>query len=124
MRRSQCLLIVTALTIGVFNIPTDTFAQDRPAQTGPPTWVVEAWQSGAEPVAPKNGPPAWVIEAWKSGERSQRRFGPPRWIAARHRRALELGLPGPPAEVISAWGNGEGKSFPGPPDFVLEILGF
>lgn len=73
------------------------------AEQGPPAFVVEAWETVEAPVVPENGPPAWV--------------------QARHAMAQELGLPGPPPEIIEAWQNGEGFDLPGPPDFVLELLG-
>ena len=98
----------------------------EPGETpqGPPDFVLEAWESGEAPVPPQGGPPAWVIEAWQNGERPDAGgFGPPAWVVERHRMAAELGLPGPPAEVIEAWENGEGFDLPGPPDFVLELLG-
>lgn len=92
-------------------------------QQGPPDFVLETSESGEAP----DGPPAWVVEAWQNGEQPgtdvDGEFGPPAWVVERHRRAAELGLPGPPAEVIEAWKNGEGPDLPGPPDFVLDLLG-
>ena len=90
----------------------------------PPAFVVEAWERGEAPV-PENGPPAWVIESWTNGEhlRAGGGFGPPKWVQERHVMGQELGLPGPPPEVIEAWQNGEGFDLPGPPDFVLDLLG-
>lgn len=121
MRNSK--LIVLAFLIGTVAVSANADAQ-KPAQAGPPAWVIEAWESGDAPVVPANGPPAWVVEAWQNGVQSTRPDGPPPWIAARHSLALEIGLPGPPPEVIQAWENGEGFDLPGPPNFVLDLLGF
>lgn len=94
---------------------------------GPPNSALEAWESGDGALADQNGPPTWVVEAWQNGEHPGANpggeFGPRPWVVERHRRAAELGLPGPPAEVIEAWQNGEESDLPGPPDFVLDILG-
>ncbi len=126
MRKTKSIRVLPALAfvVGTVAISVNAHAQ-KPAQAGgPPAWVLEAWESGEAPVVPENGPPAWVVEAWQNGERPVRPNGPPPWIAARHEMAKELGLPGPPSEVIEAWENGEGFDLPGPPDFVLDLLGF
>jgi len=68
------------------------------------------------------GPPGWVVQAWENGERAQPTVMP-WWVKARLEMARELGLPGPPQEVFDAWERGEGFDLPGPPDFVLELLG-
>lgn len=101
---------------------------ERPSSPtfGPPAEVIAAWENGQGDLLP--GPPAWVLEMRKGA--SQVRFGAsedagsamPPWIAARHARAAEFGLPGPPAEAIEAWQNGEGDSLPGPPSFVREFF--
>ncbi len=109
--------VITALA-------ADARADERIGNQGPPSWVVDAWEAGTTPVVPEVGPPAWVVEAWRTGERPVRQAGPPPRVAARHRRAQELGLPGPPPEVLKAWENGYGSELPGPPEFVLELLGF
>lgn len=116
-------LLMLALATGAITLSTDANAQEKPDNAGPPVWVVDAWVSGVSPVAPVSGPPAWVVEAWQNGEMPQRPLGPPAWVAARHEIAKELGLPGPPPEVLEAWKNGEGNDLPGPPSFVLDILG-
>ena len=92
---------------------------------GPPSWVLEAWETGEDPVVPVDGPPAWVVDAWANGEhpRANGMFGPPAWVVGDSDSA-----DGPPAWVVDAWANGEhprgnGGGF-GPPDFVLDLLGF
>ena len=69
------------------------------------------------------GPPSWVVRAWQSGERTQLAEIMPPWVKAKLEMARELGLPGPPQEAFDAWESGEGFDLPGPPDFVLELLG-
>ena len=120
--QSLCVVLIVVST----NSLTAQRKQDAPY--GPPSWVVDAWISGGSPVAPIDGPPAWVVEAWESGEHPRvagkgKSFGPPAWVAARHKRAAELGLPRPPSEVIEAWKNGNGADLLGPPDFVWDLLG-
>lgn len=125
--KSIGVLVAMAFVAGIAAFSTHANGQEQPAKpeaAGPPEWVLEAWETGEAPVVPAIGPPAWVVEAWENGERPQRLAGPPPWIAKRHEMAKELGLPGPPTEVIEAWENGEGFEFPGPPDFVLDLLGF
>ncbi len=90
---------------------------------GPPDWVVEAWETGEDPVVPEDGPPEWIIESWKSGDRQTGlRSGPPPWVRGAHAKAQERGLAGPPAWVVEAWENGEGQTLGGPPEWVLEAL--
>ena len=112
--RSFRPLIGVGITIGVISSAAVVFAQ-RPEDAGesrqdPPSFVLEAWESGEAPVPPQTGPPTWVVDAWKSGEhpRASGEFGPPAFVVERHRMAQELGLPGPPPEIIGAWENGEG----------------
>jgi hypothetical protein len=116
-------IMLGLLAVGLMSMAVPAKAQ----AFGPPSWVVEAWESG-EMTPRENGPPAWVIEAWGNGEgpagAGRPAGGPPRWIAERQGIARELGLPGPPAEVIEAWENGKGFDLPGPPKFVLDLLGF
>ena len=99
--------MIMALTLFAFAIPDVAFSQEPPA----------------DPVR-GGGPPEWVVEAWVNGERLRRPAGPPPWIGARREIAKELGLLGPPPEVIKAWENGKGFDLPGPPAFVLDLLGF
>ena len=127
MQKMKSCWIALALVAGISTISAEANAQEKPAdavEVGPPAWVLEAWETGEEPVVPANGPPAWVVEAWKNGERPHRPAGPPPWITSRHEMAHKFGLPGPPAEVIQAWQNGGGFDLPGPPDFVLSLFGF
>jgi hypothetical protein len=115
MKQIACSLALVLLTVA-----TTTQAQENDTERpfGPPPEVIAAWESGEGHLLP--GPPAWVIEM-RYGK-AQEAGGMPPWVAARHARAAELGLPGPPTEVIEAWQKGEGESLPGPPDFVLDVL--
>ena len=123
----KCVMAAVVVTTVFAVIPPDANAQqalDVASESGPPAWVITAWETSESPVVPESGPPAWVVEAWQNGERPQRPAGPPPWIASRHAIARQLGLPGPPPEVIDAWQNGDGADLPGPPEFVFEWFGF
>ena len=74
------------------------------AEFGPPSWVLDAWETGEEPVVPENGPPDWVVDAWTDGDhpRANGGFGPPPWVFNLEQRDTF----GPPAWVIEAWENG------------------
>lgn len=112
--------IACSLALVVLTLTTTTQAQENETERsfGPPADVMAAWENGEGYLLP--GPPEWVIEM-RNGN-SQEAGGMPPWVAARHARAVEPGLPGPPPEVMEAWRNREGESLTGPPDFVFDIL--
>ena len=95
---------------------------EESSDSGPPSWVLNAWESGQFLVVPAMGPPAWGVEAWQCGEHPTHPFGPPPWIIARQETAERFGLAGPPQEVREAWRIGMGFDLPGPPDFIGELF--
>ncbi len=119
--------IAMVLVTAAITMSSDANGQqptEKPAAAGPPTWVLDAWETGETPTPPAYGPPSWIVEAWQSGEQPSQPAGPPPWIVARQGFAKEIGLPGPPVEVLEAWENGEGFNLPGPPEFVFDLFWF
>lgn len=115
------MVVAVALLAAIGTVQAQENEGERPTggSFGPPVEVVAAWENGQGGLLP--GPPSWVFEMRKGASEDDGSAMPP-WIAARHARAAEVGLPGPPAEAVEAWQSGQGDVLPGPPAFVREFF--